>query len=63
MRCMVDAEQSYMQPVMDALTMQLQQTYNRGAPVIFGTYQCYLKSTVQRCAPAWRTAEAESLVA
>ena len=48
-RCMVDAEQTYMQPIMDALTMQLQQTYNRGAPVVFNTYQCYLKSTVQRC--------------
>ena len=50
MRCMVDAEQTYMQPVMDALTIQLQQTFNRDAPVVFNTYQCYLKSTEQRCA-------------
>ena len=47
-RCMVDAEQSYMQPVMDALTIQLQQRFNRSVPVIFNTYQCYLKSTEHR---------------
>ena len=49
LRCMVDAEQSYMQPVMDALTIQLQQRFNRSVPVIFNTYQCYLKSTEHRC--------------
>ena len=47
---MVDAEQSYMQPVMDALTIQLQQQFNRSVPVIFNTYQCYLKSTEHRWA-------------
>ena len=54
LRCMVDAEQSYMQPIMDALTIQLQQRFNRAVPVVFNTYQCYLKSTERRWVSAFK---------
>ena len=47
-RFMVDAEQSYLQPAMDALVIHLQQTYNKREPVVFNTYQCYLKSTATK---------------
>lgn len=40
---LVDAEQSYMQPAIDAVTLALQMTYNQEGAVVMNTYQCYLK--------------------
>lgn len=48
-KLMVDAEQTYMQPAIDHLTLNLQRKYNRdGSDVIYNTFQCYLKMSSDR---------------
>lgn len=47
-RLMVDAEHSWFQPAVDHATAQLQAEHNRARPIVFGTYQCYLKDALAR---------------
>lgn len=47
-RLMIDAEHSWFQPAVDHVTTQLQTQYNRDHPIVFGTYQCYLKDSLPR---------------
>jgi proline dehydrogenase len=49
-RLMVDAEQSSMQPAIDAIVAALQREHNRERAAVFGTYQCYLADAPARLA-------------
>ena len=44
-KLLVDAEQTYFQPVIDFMSNKLMRRYNIQNTVIFNTYQCYLKHT------------------
>jgi len=51
-RLLIDAEHFRFQPAIDNLVLELQQTYNATdkseIPIIFNTYQCYLKDNMER---------------
>ncbi len=48
LRLMIDAEESWIQQVIDELVLKLMLKYNRDAPNVFITYQLYLRESLEK---------------
>ncbi|CAF1167857.1 unnamed protein product [Adineta ricciae] len=46
-RVFIDAEQSYFQTAIHKLVLELQELYNRDRIIVYNTYQCYRKITLE----------------
>lgn len=45
LRIMIDAEHAYLQPAIDSIAKDMMAEFNRDVPIVYNTYQCYLRDS------------------
>lgn len=45
LRIMIDAEHNYLQPAIDSIAKDMMAEFNRDVPIVYNTYQCYLRDS------------------
>jgi proline dehydrogenase len=45
LRIMIDAEHQYFQPAIDSIAKDMMREFNSNVPIVYNTYQCYLKDS------------------
>ena len=58
-RLLVDAEQTYLQPAIDCVVLNMQRLANGTFPHVYNTYQCYLRDAFSRVQMDVRRADEE----
>ena len=54
---MIDAEQTYLQAALGYLVLILQSVYNKDEIIVYNTYQCFRKDTLDRIKADCKLAE------
>ena len=57
LRLLVDGEYTYMNPGISALALGMMMAFNKEQPVIWNTYQCYLKAALNTIATEMKIVE------
>jgi proline dehydrogenase len=61
-RLFVDAEESWIQGIIDEMTYEMMAKFNRGQPIVYNTYQLYRHETLEALKTAYLTARQKGYI-